>query len=41
VELLLDLMFRRLFYDPSQPDLPYTKEAVLRMIRKIDKEMGS
>eukprot|EP00191_Tetraselmis_sp_GSL018_P024515 CAMPEP_0177627972 /NCGR_PEP_ID=MMETSP0419_2-20121207/31498_1 /TAXON_ID=582737 /ORGANISM="Tetraselmis sp., Strain GSL018" /LENGTH=1910 /DNA_ID=CAMNT_0019129181 /DNA_START=17 /DNA_END=5750 /DNA_ORIENTATION=+ len=41
VELLLDLMFRRLYYDPSQPDLPYSKEALLKYIRKIDKDMGS
>eukprot|EP00873_Tetraselmis_striata_P034657 jgi/Tetstr1/454921/TSEL_041784.t1 len=41
VDVLLDYIFRRLFYDPTQPEAQYSKDATLRLVRKIDKEMGS
>ena len=40
LELLLDLIFRRLFYDPGQPELQFSYEGLLRLIKKIDKDMG-
>jgi hypothetical protein len=40
LELLLDLIFRRLFYDPAQPELQFNYEGLLRLIKKIDKDMG-
>jgi hypothetical protein len=40
LELLLDLIFRRLYWDPAQPDSAYSAEALLRMVKKIDKDMG-
>lgn len=40
LEGLLDLVFRRLYYDPSQPEADFSHDAVLRMIKKIDKDLG-
>lgn len=40
LELLLDLIFRRLFYDPAQPELQFNYEGLLRLIKKIDKDLG-
>lgn len=40
LEQLLDLMFRRLYWDPAQPEHAFDPEALLRMIRKIDKDLG-
>lgn len=37
---LLDLTFRRLYWDPSQPESIYNEENLLKMIKKIDKDMG-
>ena len=40
LELLLDLIFRRLFWDPDQPEIAFSLEGVLRLLKKIDKDMG-
>lgn len=40
LELLLDLTYRRLYWDPSQPESVFSLDALLRTIRKIDKELG-
>lgn len=40
LELLLDLLFRRLYFDPSQPDMPFTYDGLLKFIKKMDKDMG-
>ncbi len=40
LDVLLDLMFRRLYWDPSQPESVYSTEALVRQLKKIDKEMG-
>jgi hypothetical protein len=40
LELLLDLMFRRLFYDPSQAEIAFSYDGLLKLIKKIDKDMG-
>lgn len=40
LELLLDLVFRRLFWDPSQADVPFNYDALLKLIKKVDKDMG-
>ncbi len=33
-------MFRRLFWDPSQPEVSFGYDGLLKLIKKIDKEMG-
>ena len=40
IELLLDLIFRRLFWDPAQPEIAFSYDGLLRMLKKIDKDMG-
>ena len=40
VDLLLDLIFRRLHWDPAQPEVPFSYEGLQRMIKKIDKDLG-
>lgn len=40
LELLLDLIFRRLYWDPAQPDSAFSYDALLRMVKKIDKDLG-
>ena len=40
LELLLDLMFRRLFYDPAQPESQFSTDGVLKIVKKIDKDLG-
>ena len=40
LELLLDLIFRRLFWDPSQPESVFSHDGLLRMVKKVDKDMG-
>lgn len=40
VELLIDLMLRRLFWDPMQPEQQFTVNAVMKMVVKIDKDLG-
>jgi hypothetical protein len=40
LELLLDLVYRRLYWDPTQPDAPFSADALLRAVRKTDKELG-
>ncbi|KAG1678758.1 hypothetical protein FOA52_012798 [Chlamydomonas sp. UWO 241] len=40
LELLLDLIFRRLYMDPSQPDLPFNYDGLLKLIKKVDKDLG-
>lgn len=40
LDLLLDLIFRRLHWDPAQPEVPFSYEGLQRMIKKIDKGLG-
>ncbi|PNH02617.1 hypothetical protein TSOC_011368, partial [Tetrabaena socialis] len=40
VEMFLDLIFRRLFWDPSQPEIPFNYDGLLKLIKKIDKDLG-
>jgi hypothetical protein len=40
LELLLDLIFRRLYMDPAQPDLPFNYDGLLKLIKKVDKDLG-
>jgi hypothetical protein len=40
LDVLLDLVYRRLFWDPAQPAAPFSQEALLWMIRCIDKDLG-
>jgi len=40
LELLLDLMYRRLYWEPSQPESVFSVDALLRAVRKIDKDLG-
>lgn len=40
VEMLLDLMFRRLFWDPMEPEQVYTPEKLKKLVMKIDKDLG-
>jgi hypothetical protein len=40
VDLLLDLIFRRLHWDPAQPEVPFSYEGLQRMIKKLDKDLG-
>lgn len=39
-ELLLNLMYQRLYWDPTQPESSFSVDALLRAVRKTDKEMG-
>lgn len=41
LELLLDLIFRRLFWDPTQADMPFNYDSLLKLIKKIDKDLGA
>lgn len=40
LELLLDLIFRRIYYDPTNPDLPFNYDGLLKLIKKMDKDLG-
>ncbi|WIA12059.1 hypothetical protein OEZ85_012136 [Tetradesmus obliquus] len=40
LELLLDLIFRRLYWDPAQPESAFSYDVLLRMVKKNDKDMG-
>lgn len=40
LDLLLDLVFRRLHWDPAQPEVPFSYEGLQRMVKKIDKDLG-
>lgn len=40
VDLLLDLIFRRLHWDPAQPEVAFSYDGLLRMIKKVDKDLG-
>lgn len=33
-------MSRRLYYDPSNPTLQFNYDGLLKLIKRIDKEMG-
>lgn len=42
LEVLLDLLFRKIVYDPSQPgSTDWTTDSVLRTLRKQDKDLGN
>ncbi|KAK9816567.1 hypothetical protein WJX72_002063 [[Myrmecia] bisecta] len=41
LEVLLELIFRRLSFNPAQPNEPYSLDAVIRILKKADKDMGS
>lgn len=40
VDLMLDLMFRRLYWDPAQPEVTFNYDNLLKLIKKIDKDLG-
>jgi hypothetical protein len=40
LEMFLDLVFRRLYWDPSQPEVPFNYDGLLKLIKKIDKDLG-
>ena len=40
IEVLLDLIFRRLFFDPAQPEVVFNHDGLLRLLKKIDKDLG-
>jgi len=40
VEQMLDLMFRKLYWDPSNPTMPFNYDGLLKLIKKLDKDMG-
>lgn len=40
LDALLDLMYRRMYHDPSQPENEFNQDALLKMIKKVDKELG-
>jgi hypothetical protein len=40
LEGLLDLLFRRLYWDPSQPEVAFNADGLLKLVKKIDKELG-
>lgn len=40
LDLLLDLVFRRLHWDPAQPEVAFSYDGLQRMIKKVDKELG-
>jgi hypothetical protein len=40
LEALLDLMFRRLYFDPEQPHEGFSSDGLLKLLKKIDKELG-
>ncbi len=40
LEMFLDLLFRRLYWDPSQPEVPFNYDGLLKLVKKIDKELG-
>lgn len=41
LDVMLNLMFRRLAYDPTQPNATFTPDACLRAMKRQDKDMGS
>ena len=41
LDVMLNLLFRRLAYDPAQPNAPFSYDACLRVMKRQDKEMGS
>jgi hypothetical protein len=40
LELMLDLIFRRIHYDPADNSTPFSHDAVLKMLKKVDKDLG-
>lgn len=40
VEGLLDIIFRKLLFDPSNPTAEFTYEGCLNHVKKIDKNLG-
>ena len=40
LELLLDLAFRRLYFDPSDARAEFSADALLKAVRRADKELG-
>lgn len=41
LDVMLNLLFRRLAYDPAQPNAPFSYDACMRVMKRQDKEMGS
>ena len=41
LDVLLNLMFRRLAYDPAQPNAAFSSDSCLRAMKRQDKDMGS
>ena len=40
LDVFLDLVFRMLHDDPAQPDSEFSHEALLKMVKRKDKELG-
>ena len=40
LEVLLDLIFRRLFFDQEQPEVVFNHDGLLRLLKRIDKDLG-
>ena len=40
LEIFLDLVFRMLHNDPAQPESEFSHEALLKMVKRKDKELG-
>ncbi|KAL6756926.1 hypothetical protein V8C86DRAFT_2637564 [Haematococcus lacustris] len=40
LEMLLDLLFRRLYVDPSNPEAPFNYDGLLKLVKKLDKDLG-
>jgi hypothetical protein len=40
LEMLLELLMRRLFWDPAQPESVFSVDGLMKIIKKIDKDLG-
>jgi hypothetical protein len=40
LDMLLDLIMRRLYWDPAQPESVFSIEGLVKMVKKIDKDLG-
>ena len=40
LDMLLELLMRRLFWDPTQPESVFSEDGLIKIIKKIDKDLG-
>ena len=40
LEVLLDLVFRRLYWDPNGPEQAFSYDGLLKIVKKMDKDLG-